>query len=32
VSLKYRGEGRLVWKIVTDEGAMIQNQQAATTQ
>lgn len=32
VSLKYRGKGRLVWKIVTDEGAMIQNQQAATTQ
>jgi alpha-L-fucosidase len=32
VALKYRGAGRLVWKIVTDEGAMIQNQQAATTQ
>ena len=32
VALKYRGQGRLVWKIVTDEGAVIQNQQAATTQ
>jgi alpha-L-fucosidase len=32
VVLKYRGKGRLVWKIVTDEGAMIQNQQAATSQ
>jgi alpha-L-fucosidase len=32
VALKYRGKGRLVWKIVTDEGAMIQNQQAATSQ
>jgi alpha-L-fucosidase len=32
VALKYRGKGRLVWKIVTDEGAMIKNQQAATSQ
>ncbi len=32
VSLKYRGKGRLVWKIATDEGAVIQNQQAATSQ
>ncbi len=32
VSLKYRGKGRPVWKIVTDEGALIRNQQAATSQ
>jgi len=32
VSLKYTGKNRLVWKITTDEGAVIQNQQAATTQ
>ncbi len=32
VSLKYRGKGRLTWKITTDEGALIQNQQAATSQ
>ena len=32
VSLKYRGKGRAIWKITTDEGAVIQNQQAATTQ
>jgi alpha-L-fucosidase len=32
VSLKYRGKGRAIWKIITDEGAVIQNQQAATSQ
>ncbi len=32
ISLKYRGKGRLVWKVATDEGSVIQNQQAATTQ
>ncbi len=32
VALKYRGKGRLVWKITTDEGGVIQNQQAATSQ
>jgi alpha-L-fucosidase len=32
VALKYRGKGRVVWKIATDEGAVIQNQQAATSQ
>jgi len=30
LDLKYSGEGRLVWKTVTDEGVMVQNQQAAT--
>lgn len=30
LSLKYRGEGRLVWRTETDEGILIQNQQAAT--
>ncbi len=30
LDLKYSGEGRLVWKTVTDEGMMVQNQQAAT--
>ena len=30
LELKYRGEGRLVWKTVTDEGVLVQNQQAAT--
>jgi len=30
LDLKYKGEGRLVWKTVTDEGVMVQNQQAAT--
>lgn len=30
VSLRYRGKDRLVWKISTDEGELIQNQQAAT--
>lgn len=30
LGLNYKGEDRLVWKTVTDEGVMIQNQQAAT--
>ncbi|WP_205618105.1 alpha-L-fucosidase [Neotamlana sedimentorum] len=30
IDLRYKGEGRLVWKTVTDEGIKIQNQQAAT--
>jgi alpha-L-fucosidase len=30
LDLKYSGEGRLVWKTVTDEGVLVQNQQAAT--
>ena len=30
LDLRYKGEGRLVWKTVTDEGIMVQNQQAAT--
>ena len=30
LDLKYKGEGRLVWKTVTDENVMVQNQQAAT--
>ena len=30
LDLNYKGEGRLVWKTTTDEGIMIQNQQAAT--
>ena len=30
LNLNYKGEGRLVWKITTDEGIMVQNQQAAT--
>ncbi|QDU88867.1 Alpha-L-fucosidase [Pirellulimonas nuda] len=30
VGLCYRGDGRLVWKISTDEGETVQNQQAAT--
>ncbi len=30
LELRYRGEGRLVWKTETDEGIMVQNQQAAT--
>ena len=30
LDLRYRGEDRLVWKTVTDEGVMVQNQQAAT--
>jgi alpha-L-fucosidase len=31
LSLNYRGEGRVVWSIETDEGEFIQNQQPATT-
>jgi len=27
LGLNYRGEGRLVWRIETDEGAIVQNQQ-----
>lgn len=30
LDLRYRGEGRLVWKTITDEGVIVQNQQAAT--
>ena len=30
IDLNYKGEGRLVWKTVTDEGFVVQNQQAAT--
>lgn len=30
LELEYKGEGRLVWKTVTDEGILVQNQQAAT--
>lgn len=30
VDLTYRGGGRLVWKIETDEGAVLQNQQNAS--
>nr|WP_299069506.1 alpha-L-fucosidase [uncultured Allomuricauda sp.] len=30
LELCYRGSGRLVWKTTTDEGIMVQNQQAAT--
>ena len=30
LDLNYKGENRLVWNIQTDEGVMIQNQQAAT--
>jgi alpha-L-fucosidase len=30
LDLNYKGEGRLVWKTVTDEGIVVQNQQAAT--
>ena len=30
LDLRYKGEGRLVWLTVTDEGIMVQNQQAAT--
>ena len=30
IKLQYKGEGRLVWETETDEGIMIQNQQAAT--
>jgi alpha-L-fucosidase len=30
LDLRYKGEGKLVWRIVTDEGVTVQNQQAAT--
>ncbi|WP_066217746.1 alpha-L-fucosidase [Formosa haliotis] len=30
LDLEYTGEGRLVWKTTTDEGIMVQNEQAAT--
>ena len=30
LDLSYAGEGRLVWKTVTDEGVEVQNQQGAT--
>ncbi|WP_199271521.1 alpha-L-fucosidase [Cellulophaga sp. L1A9] len=30
LELIYKGEDRLVWKTITDEGIMVQNQQAAT--
>ena len=30
IDLKYKGENRLVWRITTDEGEIVQNQQAAT--
>jgi alpha-L-fucosidase len=30
LDLIYKGEDRLVWKTTTDEGVMVQNQQAAT--
>ncbi len=30
LDLNYKGEDRLVWKTSTDEGIMVQNQQAAT--
>ncbi|MDW5290147.1 alpha-L-fucosidase [Formosa sp. PL04] len=30
LDLEYKGEDRLVWKTTTDEGIMVQNQQAAT--
>ena len=30
LDLIYKGENRLVWKTTTDEGIMVQNQQAAT--
>jgi alpha-L-fucosidase len=30
LDLNYKGEGRLVWKTTTDEGVVVQNQQAAT--
>jgi len=30
LDLKYSGAGRLVWNTVTDEGIVVQNQQAAT--
>ncbi|MBV5314607.1 MAG: alpha-L-fucosidase [Prolixibacteraceae bacterium] len=30
LDLRYKGEGKLVWKTITDEGILVQNQQAAT--
>lgn len=30
LDLNYKGEDRLVWKATTDEGVLVQNQQAAT--
>ncbi len=30
LDLRYRGNGKLVWRTVTDEGIAVQNQQAAT--
>ena len=30
LELNYKGEDRLVWKTTTDEGVMVQNQQAGT--
>ncbi len=30
LDLNYKGEGRLVWHAATDEGVIVQNQQAAT--
>lgn len=30
LDVEHKGDGRLVWKTTTDEGVMIQNQQAAT--
>ena len=30
LELNYKGEDRLVWKTTTDEGIIVQNQQAAT--
>lgn len=30
LDLIYKGDGRLVWKTITDENIMVQNQQAAT--
>jgi alpha-L-fucosidase len=30
LDLNYKGEGRLVWRTTTDEGIIVQNQQAAT--
>lgn len=31
VELTYKGEGRMVWRIETDEGVMVQNQQNSAT-
>jgi alpha-L-fucosidase len=30
IDLNYKGKGRLVWKVFTDENVVVQNQQAAT--